>query len=304
MESILPYLIAGIAVMAVIVVLMVVFGKKSNSDDAKGSGAKKTKSQAQVVREAQRKLGKNLSDPEGLAMLGNVYFASQVWDKTIPIYEQLYKLSAVPGNNIDAFEPALKYGTCALKLEKYPEAVQALTTAAGKEPHSYEANYYLGQALYNVQQYDKAIPCLKKALILKPEAEGINFVLGQCYYMGHHYRDSLPCFKKALTENPSNKEALFDMADAMANEGHGDRAMKVFSHLRADPVYGARSCLAAGTQRMNLGDHNAAAHDHLASLRAGIRKPHKASVPGSRADLVCKLRAGLSGSRKRRDRLC
>ena len=77
--------------------------------------------------------------------------------------------------------------------------------------------------------------------------------------------------KKALDEDPQNKEALFDMADAMAEEGFGDKAMKVFMHLRPDPVFGARSCLEAGMIHAHNNDNEAAIQDFEIGLKHVLR---------------------------------
>ena len=57
------------------------------------------------------------------------------------------------------------------------------------------------------------------------------------------------------------------MADAMQQTGFGDKALKVFMHLRADPEFGARSCLAAGIMHMNGGTLDKAIQDFEIALR-------------------------------------
>ncbi len=266
MDNAFSYVIAAVAILAVVGILLAIFGKRGKSGGKSKLGLNRTKNSAQIIRDATKRLEKNPHDPEALTQLGNVYYTSQVWDKAYPIYEQLVRLAGT-GSNIDAFHVPLRCGICALNLDKLPEALSALGIAYKKDPHDYEVNYYVGQAFFKDKQYDKAVPCLKKALLANPEAEGIYLLLGQSYYHGHHYRDCLPCFKRALTEDPSNKEALYDMADAMTQEGHGDKAIKVFMHLRADPVYGAKSCLEAGLYHTSIGDFTTAMQDFEIGLR-------------------------------------
>ena len=265
-DSTFPYIIAAVVILSVVVLLVVIFGSKGKSGGKSRLGANRQKNSAQIIRDANKKLQKNPHDCDALSQLGDVYYSSQVWDKAYPIYEQLVRLAGT-GSGIDTFAIPLRCGICAMHLDKLPEALSALGIAYKKNPHDYEVNYYVGQAFFKDKQYDKAVPCLKKALIANPEAEGIYLLLGQSYYYGHHYRDCLPCFKKALTEDPSNKEALYDMADAMTQEGHGDKALKVFMHLRADPVYGARSCLEAGIYHTSLGDFTSAMQDFEIGLK-------------------------------------
>lgn len=264
MGNIFPYVIAAVIIMSVILILMLIMGRKGDSSGRRGNG--KPKSQSQIIREASKRLAKDPHDPQGLIPMGNVYYSSRLWEKALPVYSELSRLAS--GNTqINAFEAFLRYGVCCVQLDKIPEGIQALNTAYSLNPHDFDVNYTLGLACFKVKQYDKAIPCLKKALVSNPEANGVYLILGQCLYYGHHYRDSLPCFKKALDEDPSNKEALFCMADAMTEEGHGDKAIKVFMHLRPDPVYGAKSSLAAGLYHTKMKDLDTAAQDFEIGLK-------------------------------------
>ncbi len=263
MGMIFSILIAIIAVAVVIIILALAFGKKSPKS---GSAAISGKTQSKIIKDANRRLAKNPHDPQGLIPMGEMYYTNSLWDKAYPIYDELSKL-AVNHSEIDAFMVNLRCGVCALNLNKLPEAQQTLELAYKLDSHDYEINYYTGVLFYKLTQYDKAVPCFKKALVIKPDASGVNLMLGQSLYMGQHYHDCLPCFRKALTEEPSNKDALFGMADAMAQEGHGDKSIKVFTHLRPDPVYGARSCLQAGIYHYNLGDYDNAIQDFEIGLK-------------------------------------
>ena len=102
---------------------------------------------------------------------------------------------------------------------------------------------------------------------MKPEASGINSPLGLSLYKAKHYRESLPYLKKALDENPENKEALFAMADAMNESGYGEKAIKVFMHLRPDPEFGAKACLAAGLFHLKAGQPDKAIQDFEIGLK-------------------------------------
>ena len=237
----MSFLIAAVLMIALCAVLTLFMGKK---DSKKGKGVK---NKAQIVREANRRLAKNPHDPLGLVPLGEIYFESQLWDKAYNVYSDLVKIALAKNDgSIDLFSSLLRQGITALHLEKLPEATQSLMSAIKINSVAFEPNYYLGKTMSLLEQYDKAIPLFKKALLAKPEATDIYIQLGQCFYKAKKYRDSLPCFKRALDEDPGNKEALFHMADAMSYEGHPEKAIKVFMHLRADPTYGPRPCLQAG----------------------------------------------------------
>ncbi|MBQ0039186.1 MAG: tetratricopeptide repeat protein [Treponema sp.] len=274
----MSFLIAAVIMIALCAVLTLFMGKK---DPKKGNG---TKNKAQILKEANKRLAKNPHDPLGLIPLGEIYFESQLWDKAYKVYSDLVKLAlANKDGTIDLYTSFLRQGITALKLEKLPEATQSLVNATKMNSVAYESNYYLGQTMNKLQLWDKAIPLFKKALLANPEATEIYLQLGQCYYNAKKYRDSLPCFKKALDEDPGNKEALFHMADAMANEGHPEKAIKVFMHLRADSTYGPRSCLQAGQFHMKTNDLNSAMNDFEIGLK------HESTPPEIKIELEYNL---------------
>ena len=262
-NSIFTYLIPVVLVLVAIAIVITLITRKKSSSDSKSPNMK---NKAQIVKEAKRRINKNPHDPAGLLPMGDVYFNSELWEKAYPVYDQLVKLSVeIP--SIDMFLVSLRLGICALKLKKYQEGYSALTVAAKIKPQDYEVNYYLGLACFEAGQWEKAIPCFKKALIANPEAEGVYNYLAQSLYNSRHFRESLPCFKKALAEDPTNKEAIYDMADAMEEAGMGDKAIKMFMHLRPDPVYGARSCLSSGIYHTKSGDRAGAIADYEIGLK-------------------------------------
>ena len=168
---------------------------------------------------------------------------------------------------IDPFMASLRQGICAVKLNRIQDAFRGLSAAYAINPANFDVNYNLGLACYANKEYDKAIPCLKKALVANPEASNLNSPLAMALYKAHHFKESLAFLRRALDENPDNKEALFSMADAMQECGYGDKAMKVFMHLRPDPEFGARSCLSAGIIHMNTNQYEKAMQDFEIGLR-------------------------------------
>ena len=269
MENLFPYVIAIVVVIAIVAIMVFIAGRKGRTVEANGKkdeSVKRLKNRNQIIRDSTKKLSSDPHNPDALISLGDLYFNEHLWDQAFPLYDTMSKISGVHPE-IDPFLASLRSGICAIKLNKIPEAMAAFSIAYKKNPHDFDVNFYVGQTFFSSKEYEKAIPCLKKALIIKPDAEGIYYKLGQCYYETHHYHESLPCLKKALDEDPQNKEALYDMADAMTEEGYGDKALKVFMHLRPDPVFGARSCLAAGMIHDKNNSNDLAVQDYLIGLK-------------------------------------
>lgn len=257
----LPILIAVIVVVGFIALLMVFSGLKGKS----GRGSKQ-KSRQVIIKEATRKLSQNPHNPDGLIPLANLYFQEQLWEKAYPLYETMLNI-AVAHSEINLGQASLRQGICALKIGKNEEAFKGLLQARKINPDSFETNFYLGQAFINNKEVDKAIPLLRKALTINKEVPEIYKYLGIALYQNHNFKESLPYLKRALDITPDDKELLFSMADAMKEGGSGDRAIKVFMHLRPDPEFGARACLAAGMIHQNAKQHDKAVQDFEIGLK-------------------------------------
>lgn len=265
----MPVIIAVISCLAVIAVLSVVGGRKSGGGGGKGGGRSKNnlqKNRAQIIRDCTKKLSHDPYNTQALLPLADLYFTENLWDKAVTLYNTLVDLAATHPD-VDPALVSLRHGICCVKLKRIPEALKSLVVAYKLKSDSFEVNFYLAQACYANNDFEKAIPCFKKAYTLNPEASGITLPLGMAMYKAKKYRDSLPVLRKALNDDPQNKEALFAMADAMQECGAGDKALKVFVHLRPDPVYGPRSCLSAGVIHARMGQNEEAIQDYEIGLK-------------------------------------
>ena len=252
----------------VAIVIIVSFGAIVISFATRKKSGKKgrQKGRAQIIRDASRKLAQDPHNADALMALGELYYNERAWDKAFPIYET--QMSVAPAHKeIPPFKAALRQGICAVKLNKIQEGFRGLSAAHTINPNDFEVNYYLGLAFYKTNDFEKAVPMFKKAIVIRPDATNINSPLGLSLYKAKHYKESLPYLKRALDENPENKEALFSMADAMNESGYGDKAMKVFMHLRPDPEFGAKACLAAGMFHLKAGQPDKAVQDFEIGLK-------------------------------------
>lgn len=231
------------ATLVVVLSLLRTRTKKEKLEDLNTKIQKKGKNA--LLKEAEKKLARDPHNVQALETLGDLYYGEKNWNKVWNIYKTLFDISSAHVE-INVAKCTLRMGIAAFYLEKLEDATAALMASIKKEPDNFECNYYLGQALFKAGTFDKAAYCLKKARLMQPENTEVNSMLGQCLFKAEKYRDCLPFLKKTLDEHPDNKELLFDMAVAMSEVGFGDKALKVFMHLRPDPVFGAQSCLEAG----------------------------------------------------------
>ncbi len=251
----------------VVLCLFIIYGfssiKRKTGSSSSTTSAKKRNA---IIRDATRKLAQNPHNTTALNELSDLYYREHLWDKAFPLLDLMLGL-ATNNKDIDPFQTALRQGICALKLKKSEDAIKGLATAVKLNRESFEANYYLAQAYYQAGEYEKAVPFLKKALIYNQEAANVHEWLGISLYNLKRFRDALPYLKRALTDNPEQKAVLFAMADSMQQTGFGEKSLKVFMHLRPDPEFGARSCLAAGVMHMNSGALDKAEMDFEIGLK-------------------------------------
>ncbi|HBG35848.1 MAG TPA: restriction endonuclease [Treponema sp.] len=240
------------------------------------------KSNQVLIRDAIRKLDSDPHNPESLKILADIYFKESKWEKALPLFQtQLDIAAAYP--QIDQFEAGLKLGICSLKLGKPEDAVKPLLLARHERPENFEINYNLGEALIQTNDFEKAIPVLRKALAINTEANEVYASLAKAFYKTKRFKEALPYLKKTLDINPESKEFLYYMADSLHETGNTDKALKIFMHLRADPLFGIYSCLTAGTIHFNYGQIDKAIRDFEIGLK------HQSSDKDIQAEFRYKL---------------
>ena len=259
-------LIAVIAALLLVVIIITLknFNKSEEGQEVFQKIQKKGKSA--ILKEAEKKLAHDPHNVSALLIIGDIYFSEKDWEKVWNVYKTLYDISSAH-LDVDIAKCTLRMGMAAYNLDKNEDAISSLMLSLKKAPDDFDCNMYLGRALLKAGTYDKAVFCFKKAKIMQPENNEVNELLGKALFKSQKFRDSLPFLKRVLDENPSNKEILFDMAVAMTECGMGDKALKVFMHLRPDPEFGAQSCLEAGKMHERVKDYTNAVKDYEIALR-------------------------------------
>ncbi len=242
---ILSILIAVIAAAALFIILTLITGKTSkNNDKSKKNG--KQKNNSAIIKEATKKLIHAPNNIQALTALGDVYYGAKNYEKAMPIYQRLVELQKLHPTD-DAKVSSLRYGICCFHTNQFDNALKALSASLRDDPQNFDANNYMGKVLMQKQEYEKAIVVFRRAAKINPEKTEVVQNLAYSLYFAKKYRESLVYLKKTVEFNPDNKEVLFYFASAMNESGYGDKALKIFLHLRSNPIFGAKACLAAGT---------------------------------------------------------
>lgn len=260
-------LITIIVAAVLVIIIMSVRSIISKKNDVKNVSQKiQKKGKTAILKEAEKKLVRDPHNIPALEMIGDLYYQEKNWEKIWAVYKTLYDLSSAHVE-VDVNKCTLKMGIAAFFLTKYNDAISILTNTLKKTPDNFECNFYLGKTFLQTETYDKAIYCFKKAKILMPENLEVNELLGTALFKFQKYRDCLPFLKKVLDEKPDNKELLYNMAVAMTECGMGDKALKIFVHLRPDPQYGPQSCLEAGKMHEKIKEFENAVKDYEIALK-------------------------------------
>lgn len=233
--------IVGVVIACTLLLIMLL----TKAKDKKGQKKAKFKDRNAIIREATKKLGQNPRDPLALAAMGNIYYQDQEWEKAYTTYQVLLDIASTM-HKVDEFETAVRLGVSAIKTNRLPEAIRGFFIAKKIKPNDFEVNYNLGYINYLQKDYEKAINLLKTALIANPDNLLSQRYLGFSFHKSGKYKEALPYLKKTVDLQPDDKEALFAMAECIFESGGYDRSLKIFTHLRPDPLFGPQAALYSG----------------------------------------------------------
>jgi tetratricopeptide (TPR) repeat protein len=248
MVGIVPILLVIIVLATVLIALSMLSGKKNDRPDRKKKS--RTKGRDALLKEASRRLSQNPKDPDALNTLGDIYYSDEAWDKALKTYEVLVELCG-SNSDLDEFEINMRYGMAAMKLGRNEDAYKGLVIARTLNQSNFEVNYNLGYLEFLKKSYEKAIQLLQQARTQDPEHALTLRYLGHAHFRVKNYRESLALLRKAIDLEPEDKDSLYAIAECYYEINQTEQAIKIFTHLRPDPVMGPSASLFAGTIHMN-----------------------------------------------------
>lgn len=257
----LPLLIAIIGTGILLLVLVtVVFFRGSQSGTAKG------KDSQTIIRTANRILAQNPKDAAALSTVGDVYFAGQNWEKAATVYSKLADLVAT-NPELDEGLILMRHGLASMQLKRYQDAYKSLLLASRERKDVFEINFNLGQLEMKRKNYERAAALLKSAHDSRPEHIPTMRFLGQALFRVKRFSDAIALLRKVAQAEPDDKESVFYLGQANYELGQLDHAAKIFSQLRADPTYGPRAALIAGSLHLKNRMYNDAELDFQIGLK-------------------------------------
>jgi len=256
-------------VLAVIIVVSLVFILKGVLKGVSLGGGKGGGDKEAILKEANKRLSQNPNDPEALFSVARVHFDEHNWDKAIKTYETLADLVTtnpqIPG--VDSFEVHLRYGICARRLGLLDQALKSFGTARTFRQDNFEVNYELGILEFDRKNYEKAVQLLQSARVQDPDNPAVLRYLGHALFRLKKPKEAMNFIRKAIDLAPEDKESLYTLAECYHEANQTEQALRIFNHLRADPVMGPNSCLIAGTIHLETRQYEAAIQDFEIGLK-------------------------------------
>jgi tetratricopeptide (TPR) repeat protein len=272
----MPIVIGVISLILVVTVFILIMNRKRGGSLSGGSlsGGKRSKDHDAILSAAGKKLAQNPNDSEALFAVASVYFDEGSWEKAMKAYETLTELlsaGSVPG--IDKFEVFLRYGLSARKLNLLENAYKGFSIARTHRQDNFEVNFELGSLEFERKNYEKAAQLLQQARIQDPESPAVLRSLGHALFRLKKPKEAMTHIRKAIDLAPNDKESLYTLAECYQEANQVEQALRIFNHLRADPVMGPNSCLIAGGIHLETRHYDQAAQDFEIGLKHNNIKP-------------------------------
>jgi tetratricopeptide (TPR) repeat protein len=271
MSGILPIL-AGVIVLGIGAVFVMMMGRSKKEGDGDRRRGMRAKDRDAVLRDSNKRLAQNPRDAEALFALADLNFREEAWDKAFKNYELLTELAG-SNHNVDEFEINLRYALSAMKLGMMNEAYKGFTMARALRQDNFEVNLNLGNLEFQRKNYEKAIQLLQAARTRDPENASVLRALGHSLFRLKKYKEAMSFIRKAIDIAPDDKESLYTLAECYYEGKQTEQALRIFGHLRPDPVMGASASLFSGTINMEQHQYERAIQDFEIGLKHENIKP-------------------------------
>ncbi|MFQ3619884.1 MAG: CDC27 family protein [Spirochaetales bacterium] len=262
MLDLLPLVIAGF----IVIIGIATFGVISSRKSSNNKKTKRPQDRNSILKMANRRLAQNPKDSEALLMLAELYYSEELWDKAMQTYGILLDLCGVD-MSLNEFEISLRYAISALKSNRIEEAYKGFLLARTKDMESFEVNYNLGVIEFKRKSYEKALPLLKSASIKQPDHLETQKYLGYTLYKTGKAKEALPFLRKVFELLPDDKETLYVIGQCYYELGMNDQTIRIFTHLRPDPVFGPQAALLCGMTHLRIRQVDKAILDFEIGLR-------------------------------------
>lgn len=262
MLSFIPLLIPIAIIAAAILIAVFILTGRNRANLSGGQ----VQDRNTILREANKRLAGNPKDVQALTALAELHFAEQNYPQAMKTYGILLELCAT-NSRLDEHTINMNFGLSAMKAQVWTEAYKSLTIARTKEPENFDINSSLGILEFRRKNYEKSVALLTQALKqVQNDRDSLRYC-GLSLYRLKRYKEAASYLRSAAAGHPDDKEVLFALAKSLFELGMLDQALKIFSHLRADPDWGPRAALYSGTVNKQKKDMEKAIMDFEIGLK-------------------------------------
>ena len=143
----------------------------------------------------------------------------QLWEKAIALYQSIITQRS------DLVWAHHFLGDALRNTQQWEAACQAYRNAISLKPDFFWSYLFLGDCAKELQQWEEVITAHQRAVELKPETTNLNNNIGEAYYqVGKKYIEqnqlekAVQCYQQALERQHSQKQAYYDLREAIARE--------------------------------------------------------------------------------------
>jgi tetratricopeptide (TPR) repeat protein len=270
----IPLLIAIFVLSLSVGAVLLFFGRSRGGESGKTGNKRHSRDRDARINAANKRLAQNPLDPNALKELGDSYFEEETWDRSMQSYETLCNLLSrghAPG--VDKFEVYFRYAMCALKMNLIEQAFKGFSMARAVKQNSFEVNYHLGVIEFDRKSYEKAIQMFQQARAMDPDNPAVLRYMGHAFFRLKKPKEAMTLIRKAIDLAPDDKESLYTLAECYYEAGQTEQALRIFSHLRPDPVMGPSACHFSGIIHVQNHKNDLAIQDFEMGLKHQNIKP-------------------------------
>jgi len=267
----MPILIAVFLLVLAVGGFFVFMGRTHSSSPGDG---KRSKNRDARLREVNKRLTQNPLDPQALYAMAEIQMEEGAYDKALKSYETLLDLiSKGHVHGVEQFDVYLHYAECSLKLGMSEQAYRGFTMARSIKQNNFEVNYNLGVLEFERKNYEKAIQLLQQARAMNPDNPAVLRYMGHAFFRLKKPKEAMTFIRKAIDLAPDDKESLYTLAECYHEANQTEQALRIFSHLRPDPVMGPSACLFSGMIHVEGRKNDLAIQDFEMGLKHQNIKP-------------------------------
>ncbi len=157
--------------------------------------------------------------------LAYVYYQTDQTEEAIATYRHITDQAS---DDVDSF---YSLGVLLLNENRYVEAVDVLNHLTEIDGNHLEGHINLAVAQVNTDDLQGAEQSYKQAIAIAPDAANPRYNLGNLYWQQERYEEALAAYVSSVELDPSDNDALYNLAITHIALNDADSALPLFEQL-------------------------------------------------------------------------